>query len=205
MDSRRQMKLVSVIREAFTDILARDGKNIYGKSFVTVTNVKITSDLSLVRFYISIFNAENPEEVIHQFNEQKTDLKRKLAEKVRHQLRIMPNIEFFRDETLEYASHMDEVFKKIKEEDKRIVELGMQNDEPKEKSSPVKKAAKPTVKKIQLYQIEIAFHARAAHCFSLPLFKKINQRYQYHFLHQYAGYGGGGICFDCGPVGFQRI
>ncbi|MBL0309536.1 MAG: 30S ribosome-binding factor RbfA [Bacteroidetes bacterium] len=147
MDSRRQMKLVSVIREAFTDILARDGKNIYGKSFVTVTNVKITSDLSLVRFYISIFNAENPEEVIHQFNEQKTDLKRKLAEKVRHQLRIMPNIEFFRDETLEYASHMDEVFKKIKEEDKRIVELGMQNDEPKEKSSPVKKAAKPTVKK----------------------------------------------------------
>lgn len=94
MDSRRQMKLVSVIREAFTDILARDGKNIYGKSFVTVTNVKITSDLSLVRFYISIFNAENPEEVIHQFNEQKTDLKRKLAEKVRHQLRIMPNIEF---------------------------------------------------------------------------------------------------------------
>lgn len=139
MDSRRQMKIASVIREAFTDILNREGKSIYGKAFITVTNVKVTSDLSLVRFYLSIFNAENPESVLESFNEQKSDLKRKLSEKVRHQLRVMPNIEFFRDETLDYAYHIESVFKKIKEEDQKIVESSTIKDNAKKKSASIKK------------------------------------------------------------------
>lgn len=142
MDSRRQMKIASVIREAFTDILNREGTNIYGKSFVTVTNVKVTSDLGLVRFYISVFNSKNPDEVLANMNEQKADLKRKLSEKIRHQLRVMPNIEFFRDETLDYAYHMEDVFKKIKEEDQRIAASALPDTEvTKKKAAPVKKKA----------------------------------------------------------------
>ena len=71
------MKISSVIKESFADILTRDGKSIYGKSFVTVTNVKVTSDLSLARFYLSIYNSENPDEVVQRFNEHKFELKRK--------------------------------------------------------------------------------------------------------------------------------
>jgi ribosome-binding factor A len=114
MDSRRQLKMSSVIQEVFAEILSRDGKSIYGKAFVTLTKVKVTSDLGIARFYLSIFNAADAEEVVKKFNEHKHELKRKLAEKLRHQLRVMPEIEFFRDETLDYAFHIDEVFKKIK-------------------------------------------------------------------------------------------
>lgn len=120
MESRRQLKIGSVIQEAFTGILNREGKAIYGKAFVTVTRVKVTPDLSLVRFYLSIYNAAEPEEVIDKFNEHKFELKRKLYEQLRHQLRVMPEIEFFKDDTLDYAFHMDEVFKKIKEEDDQL-------------------------------------------------------------------------------------
>lgn len=120
MDSRRQLKVSSEIQKAFSEILTRDGKNIYGKAFVTLTKAKATSDLGLVRFYLSVFNAENPDEIIEKFNERKFELKRKLAEKLRNQLRIMPEIEFFRDETLDYAFHMEEVFKKVHEDDERI-------------------------------------------------------------------------------------
>jgi ribosome-binding factor A len=120
MYSRRQLKMGSVIQKAFAEILSRDGKAIYGKAFVTVTNTKVTPDLSLVRFYISIFNAEDGEEVIRRFNEHKFELKRKLAEKLRHQMRVMPEIEFFRDETLDYAFHMDEVFAKIKADEETL-------------------------------------------------------------------------------------
>jgi hypothetical protein len=74
------------------------------------------------------------------FNEQKAELKRKLAEKVRHQLRVMPNIEFFRDETLDYAYHIEDVFKKIKEEDQRIADAA-QKPEPIKKDPAVKKKA----------------------------------------------------------------
>lgn len=122
MDSRRQLKMGSVIQEVFAEILTRDGKGIYGKAFVTVTNVKITSDLSLARFYLSIYNVADADEVVQKFNEHKFELKRKLAEKLRHQLRVMPDIEFFRDETLDYAFHMEEVFKKIKEEEELMKE-----------------------------------------------------------------------------------
>jgi len=120
MDSRRQLKIGSVIQEAFTAILSRDGKGIYGKAFVTVTRVRVTSDLSLARFYLSIFNAGDGEDVIRKFNEHKFELKRKLAEKLRHQLRVMPELEFFKDDTLDYAFHIEEVFKKIKEDDAKI-------------------------------------------------------------------------------------
>lgn len=120
MESRRQLKVSSVMQQAFSEILIREGKALFGKAFVTLTKVKLTSDLGLARFYLSIYNTENPDEVIDKFNEHKGELKRKLTEKLRNQLRMMPEIEFFRDETLDYAFHIDDVFKKIKEEDEKI-------------------------------------------------------------------------------------
>ncbi len=141
MDSRRQLKIASVIQEAFADILLRNGKSIYGKAFVTVTKVKVTSDLTLVRFYLSIFNTENPDEVVERFNEHKFEIKRQLAERLRHDLRRIPELEFFRDDTLDYVYHMEGVFQKIKEEDNALAE---------EVAKPAKKskaAAKPKAKK----------------------------------------------------------
>lgn len=142
MDSRRQLQVSSVMQEAFSDILIREGKSIYGKAFVTLTKVKMTSDLGLARFYLSIYNSENPDEVIDSLNERKSELKRKLVERLRNQLRVAPEIEFFRDETLEYAFHMEEVFKKIKEEDERI-KSEISTPKPEVKA----KAKKPSVTK----------------------------------------------------------
>jgi len=151
MDSRRQLKIASVIQEAFTDILTREGRAIYGKAFVTLTKVWASSDLGLVRFYLSIYNAEDPDAVIRSFNEKKFELKRRLNEKLRNQLRIMPEIEFFRDETLDYAFHIEDVFKKIKEEDERIKSEASAKIEVKpnakkatttKKKAPAKKRAK---------------------------------------------------------------
>ena len=140
MDSRRQLKIGSVIQEAFTDILSRDGKAIYGRAFVTVTNVKVTSDLSVARFYLSIFNAADGKEVVQKFNEHKFEIKRKLAERLRHQLRVIPELEFFRDESLDYAFHMEEVFKKIKGDDENL-KLAIGDQEPATKSKVLKASA----------------------------------------------------------------
>ena len=119
MDSRRQQKVASVIKEEFTDILLRSGRDIYGKAFVTVTNVKVTPDLSTARFYLSIYNSDK-NEVLQKFEERKNDLKRMLGEKMRHTLRHIPEVEFFLDETLDDVFRMDEIFKKIKDSDSLI-------------------------------------------------------------------------------------
>jgi ribosome-binding factor A len=150
MDSRRQLKIASLIKEAFTEILSREGKGIAGKAFITVTNVTVTSDLTVTRFYLSVFNAENPDEVVNKFREHKAEIKRYLGEKLRHHLRRIPEIEFFRDETLDNAYRIEEVFKKINNEKeefmKELAEKELQATKaPKAKATkkaPAKKKAK---------------------------------------------------------------
>ena len=119
MDSRRQQKVASVIKEEFTDILLKSGRDIYGKAFVTITNVKVTPDLSSARFYLSIYNSDK-DEVLQKFTDRKNDLKRMLGEKMRHTLRHIPELEFFVDETLDDVFRMEELFKKIKKGDNEI-------------------------------------------------------------------------------------
>ena len=149
MDSRRQLKIASLIKEAFTEILSREGKSIAGKAFITVTNVTVTSDLTLTRFYLSVFNEANPDEVVERFREHKAEVKRYLGEKLRHHLRRIPEIEFFRDETLDNAYRIEEVFKKINNEKeeflKELAEKELQAKAPKTKAprkAPAKKKTK---------------------------------------------------------------
>ena len=144
MDSRRQLKIGSLIKEVFSQVLLREGKNLYGKALVTVTNVKVTSDLTLARFYLSIYNTDTPDSVIDVFNEKNFEIKRMLAEKLRHDLRRIPEIEFFRDDTLDYVYHMEDVFKKIKEEDERIAQGEPLAKAIKTKKAPAKRVAKKT-------------------------------------------------------------
>lgn len=142
MDTRRQSKIASVIKEAFVDILNREGKGLFGKAFVTVTNVTVTSDLTLVRFYLSIYNAD-ADETVRKFNERKHELKRHLGEKLRFQLRRIPEIEFFKDDTLDYVHHMQDVFKKINAEDEELRKsLEVKQPKPKTKKAAAKKKTK---------------------------------------------------------------
>jgi ribosome-binding factor A len=149
MDSRRQLKIASLIQEAFTEVLSKDVKGFYGKAFVTVTKVTVTSDLTLARFYLSIFNAEDADEVVRKFSEHKFELKRHLAEKLRHHLRRIPEMEFFRDDTLDQAYKIEEVFRKINAENLEIEKLKTEIKPilPKAKAKALPKNKKTTVRK----------------------------------------------------------
>ncbi len=107
------------MKETMTEILFREGRNIYGTAMVSVTNAWVSSDLSLARFYFSIYNTENNNIVLAQLNEAKPVLKRALVAKTRD-LRKMPEFEFYLDDTLEQAAHIEKLFKKIHEEDEKI-------------------------------------------------------------------------------------
>lgn len=104
------------MQEAFSEILTREGKGIYGKAFVTITNAKVTPDMSEARFYLSVFNTEQKEEVIEAIKAHEFELKRALSEKLRHHLRKIPELQFFLDDTLDQAYRMEELFKKIHSE-----------------------------------------------------------------------------------------
>lgn len=152
MDSRRQLQIASVIQAAFTEILTRDGKGIYGNEFVTLTTVNVTSDLSLARFNLSVLNSHNADAVVQKLNAHKGELKKKLGDKLRHQLRVMPEFEFYRDETLDYVYHIENVFKKIKEDDERIK---LEAEAPKPVEKKIKAQSLKTKEKVVKKKAEV--------------------------------------------------
>jgi len=118
VESKRQNKFASLLKETMSSILMREGRSIYPSNvLVSVTKATITSDLSIARFYISVFNAENAEEVVLNLNKHKFEFRRVLGNQL-NKMRKIPNLEFYLDDTLDYVEKMENVFKKIKKDDK---------------------------------------------------------------------------------------
>jgi len=78
---------------------------------ITVTQTKVTPDLSLARSYLSIFNAVNNELVLNTVKKNTKDIRYRLAKKVKHQLRIIPQLEFFIDDSLDYLENIENLLK----------------------------------------------------------------------------------------------
>ncbi len=113
VDSRRQQKIASLIQESFTGIMSREGLGVQAGAMLTLTGVKVTPDLSVARFYFSIFNSPDKEATLRQISERKSEWRRKLGDELRFHLRKIPELEFYSDETLEQASRIEEIFREI--------------------------------------------------------------------------------------------
>jgi ribosome-binding factor A len=85
---------------------------------VSISTVKITPDLLEARIYLSLFQVKDAEAVIRRIEERKGELKKELGLRVKQQLRRMPELRFFKDDTLDHVFKMEEIFKKINEERK---------------------------------------------------------------------------------------
>jgi ribosome-binding factor A len=76
----------------------------------------VTPDLLEARIYLSLFQVADPAHVLKRIEERKGEIKRELGLKVKQQLRRMPELKFYRDDTLDHVFRMEELFKKINEE-----------------------------------------------------------------------------------------
>ena len=79
---------------------------------VSVSAVRISPDMSIARAYLSIFPSEKAEEMCNNINANMRSIRYELGTRVRHQLRIIPELKFFVDDSLDYAEHIDELLKK---------------------------------------------------------------------------------------------
>ncbi len=113
MDSTRQQKFGRLIQKELGEIFQREGKNYYGQNFVTITGVRVTPDLSVARVQVSIFKAAKPEEVMNMIRDNMHEIRRELGKRIRNQARIIPALEFFLDDSLDYVDKMENIFKNI--------------------------------------------------------------------------------------------
>jgi ribosome-binding factor A len=118
METIRQQQVGELIRRYFGTILTEEGSNIYGRSnLVTVTYVKMTPDLLVAKIYISVYGTENKQEVMLQLEEEIAHLRHALAGKIGRQMRRMPEIEFYLDETVDEMYRVQGLLDKVNKED----------------------------------------------------------------------------------------
>lgn len=113
MESKRQQKFARIIQKELSDIFQKAGLSFHGNTIITITMVRMTPDLSIARVYLSFFNSSNNDQLLNEIKSQTKELRFKLGERIRNQARIVPNLEFFIDDSMEYVSRMEDLFKKI--------------------------------------------------------------------------------------------
>jgi ribosome-binding factor A len=115
MDTKRQLQIGELLRRHFSPVFQQEGPYIYGPAFISVTQVKISPDMSLAKVYLSIFNTDNKEEVLQKVINHTHVLKQGLAARIKNHVRRIPQIHFFLDDTTDEMFRVDSLFSKIKD------------------------------------------------------------------------------------------
>lgn len=115
-EGKRQKQVAAVLQEELNDIFRRLGLNMMNGGMVSISAVKVTPDLLEARIYLSLFQVGDADAVMKEIESRSWDVKKHLADKVKHQLRRMPVLHFYKDDTLDHVFKMEELFKKINDE-----------------------------------------------------------------------------------------
>ena len=116
-EGKRQKQIGGLIQEEINLIFQRLGLNMINGGMVSISSVKITPDLLEARIYLSVYNASDKDAVLKKIQNKAWEVKKELAARVKHQLRRIPELKFFPDDTLDQVFKMEELFKQIKKDE----------------------------------------------------------------------------------------
>jgi ribosome-binding factor A len=119
-EGKRQRQIAGLLNEEMNRIFQSLGLSMLDGGMISISAVKVTPDLLEARFYLSFFQVKDPDAALRKVTERMPEIKRELTNQVRHQLRNMPVLKFFRDDTLDHVFKMEELFKRIGEENKTV-------------------------------------------------------------------------------------
>lgn len=112
METTRQQKIAKQIQKDVAEIFQKEGAAIVRGSLVTVTAVRVSPDLGYAKIYVSIFPFDRSEALMREMERQNWFIRRALGQRIRNQLKSIPELQFFLDDSLEYIEHIDEALKR---------------------------------------------------------------------------------------------
>ncbi len=115
VEGKRQKQVAGLLNKELSDIFQRLGFSMMDGGMVSISSVKITPDLYEARIYLSFFKVADSFDALKKIEERSWEIKKELTSRVRHQLRSMPKLTFFIDDTLDYVDKMEKIFQEIKE------------------------------------------------------------------------------------------
>lgn len=116
-EGKRQKQVAGLIQQELNDVFRHLGLNMMHGGMVSIANVKVTPDLLECRIYLSFFKIEDKERALKTIEQKEWEIKKELAARIRNQVRRMPVLKFYEDDTLDYVYKMEELLDKIKKED----------------------------------------------------------------------------------------
>lgn len=108
-ESNRQVKVAKLIQKDLGEIFQKEMRGAFDKAFITVTGVKVSPDLALARVYLSFMMVNDPQAMATDINKRKSEIRRILGNKIGKQVRIIPDLIFYYDDSSEYASRIDKL------------------------------------------------------------------------------------------------
>ena len=117
-EGKRQKQVASVFQAELNDIFLKLGLSMFDGGMVSIADVKVTPDLLEARVYLSLFQVENPALAMKHIEERAWEIKKLLGEKIKSQVRRMPVMHYYLDDTLEHVFKMEALFKQINDEKK---------------------------------------------------------------------------------------
>lgn len=110
--STRQNKISRLIQREMADILLKLNKTKFSGKLISVSVVRVTKDLGIARIYLSIFPSEFSEEIVAELTATNKQLRGELGRRVGKSLRVIPNLEFYIDDSLDYIENIDKLLHK---------------------------------------------------------------------------------------------
>ncbi|PTB95754.1 30S ribosome-binding factor RbfA [Marivirga lumbricoides] len=109
----RQQKFSRLIQKDLGEIFQKDMGNAFGKTFITITEVEMSPDLGLAKVYLSLMLAENPKATMEEIQLKKSEIRKHLGNRIGKQVRIVPELVFYLDETLDQANRIESILSKL--------------------------------------------------------------------------------------------
>ena len=111
MESTRQSKVAKQIQKDISDIFTKEAADLVRGVMVTVTSVRMSPDLGYAKIYLSIFPFERSAEIMNGINAGEWRIRKALGPRIRDQLKSVPELSFFLDDSLEYIENIDNLLK----------------------------------------------------------------------------------------------
>lgn len=110
-ETTRQQKVAKQIQKDIAEIFQKEGAAIVRGSLVTVTAVRVSPDFAYAKVYVSIFPFDHNAQVMQEIERQNWFLRKELGQRIRNQVKNIPELQFFLDDSLEYINQIDHALK----------------------------------------------------------------------------------------------
>ncbi len=117
-ESKRQKQVGRMLEEELNEIFRKKGWNIMGKGMISISKVRVTPDLAEAKIYISMFQIDDKDKMFQSIESNSWEVRKELGTRLKNNVRKVPTLNFFDDDTLDYVSKIEKVLNKLKSDKK---------------------------------------------------------------------------------------